>query len=129
MDRDVDYALLLFHDNEAELLAVGSHRAEQIMLSSGEVVKAARLVVFALAVAYQGRRIGGKPLSDIAFTHLIRAAARAHQAELVTAAVARDNARSLTVCERNGLTSQTLMSRRLVRLTGRFKLQVRARRG
>ena len=90
------------------------------MLSSGEVVRAARLVVFAVALSRQGTTLSdGSRLSTVAFASLIRDAVIAHRTELVTAYVALGNDRSLALCRRAGLTGQSLAGR-YARVLGRF---------
>jgi hypothetical protein len=89
-------------------------------LGDGAQVNAARLVVLGIALEYQGRRLRGRRVSDVALGTLITEAMRSHRTTFVTSLVARENIRSQIVCERNGLTSQTRFSPVYIRMTGKF---------
>jgi hypothetical protein len=119
--RHRGYRLLLFEDRGGVLVAAGSHAAERLVLTGGDIVSAARLVAFAVGLAHQGQRVAGRPLADVALTRLIRDALAYRRVQIVSGIASLENARSITVCERNGLTSQSPFSPGYVRLTGRFR--------
>lgn len=85
------------------------------------MILAMRLQVLAIATADQGRSLeSGRRLSDALLQTLIAEAARMAADGLLTAIVARDNLRSIRLCERNGLGSQIAHSIEYVRMFGRF---------
>ena len=126
--RQSRYRLLLFEDDE-ELIAVGSHQPESLVLDTGYSINAARLVVLGVAQAHQGKALkDGTRIADKALRLLIQEAVTYRRARVVSGIVARDNIRSLTMCERNGLASQTTFGTRYVRVTGRFEVSSAPRR-
>jgi hypothetical protein len=113
------YRLLLAFDG-ARLVAVGAHAQEALILTD-DTVLATRLQVVALGLDDQGRVLEhGTRLSDVVISTVIADALRGGPSELVTAIVAGENLRSIALCERNGLRSQTRYSRDYVRLSGRL---------
>jgi hypothetical protein len=117
------YRLLVFETGEAELVAVGAHTAVSLRLPGAhrESVPLVKLVVVALARSWQGRRLaGGERLSDAVLTAMIAHARRTHGRDVVAGIVARRNYPSLSLCRRNGLTTQFEYGPDYVTLVGRF---------
>jgi hypothetical protein len=86
-------------------------------------LQAAHLLVVAIAEPLQTAKLAdGTRLSDHVIQTLLRDALRVHGTEVAFGIVAIENQRSLTMCERNGLTSQTVISAAYARATGRFAL-------
>jgi hypothetical protein len=82
---------------------------------------ATRLWVLALSREAQGRKLrDGRRLSTLVMDTLIAEAMGGRDRGLLTAIVARENLRSLALCERSGLRSQTMHDPRHVRLSGYF---------
>jgi hypothetical protein len=115
---------LLFHSGE-ELIAVGAHQPGVLIIAEDPgQVQAAHLLLLALTERLQIGRLGdGTRLSDYVLRTLLRDALRTHRTGVAFAIVAIENQRSLTMCERNGLTSQTAVNRMYARASGRFALQ------
>ena len=112
------YHLLLAFDG-GRLVAVGAHADEALFLPD-ETVRAIRLQVLAVGLADQGRVLAsGHRLADVVLATLIDDATRVRPTDLATAIVAAENLRSISLCERNGLRSQTRCGDGYVRLTGR----------
>jgi len=112
---------LLFHVDR-DLAAVAAHQRGTLIIAEdpGEV-QAAHLLVVAIAAPLQtGRLADGTRLSDHIMRTLLRDALRVHRTDVAFGIVAIENQRSLTMCERNGLTSQTVISPAYARATGRF---------
>lgn len=121
------HVLLFTHDTQA--VAVAAHQQGRLLMTDGtdvRDVRAAHLMVVAIAEPLHGAVLpeGGR-LSDHVMQELLVDAQRTHRTEMVFAIVALDNQRSLTLCERNGLTSQTALGNSAVfaRVTGRFALE------
>jgi len=116
----VEYSLLIAEEGE-RTLACMAHRPEALELQERHAIVVARLQVLAIDRADQGRvfESGGR-LSDGLMQTLIAHAVPASVEGVITALVARDNLRSLRLCERNGLGSQVMHDARYVRVLGRF---------
>jgi hypothetical protein len=115
------YRLLTAYDG-VRLVAVMAHADEALTFPDGDTWVAARLQVLAIACNDRGRSLGSRGrLSDVLIATLISDAMERHRTDLVTAIVAAENARSLSVCERNGLRSQIRYSPGYVRLTARMR--------
>jgi hypothetical protein len=85
-------------------------------------VAAVRLQVMALTREDQGRTTeGGRRLSGLVMDTLIAEAIGGRRSVLLTAIVARENLRSLALCERHGLTSQIAYDAAHVRLSAYFE--------
>lgn len=113
-----DRLCLLLGFDGLSLVAVAAHAEEALILPEDTLI-AIRIHLLAIAVADQGRVLeDGARLADVMFSTVIEDALRRRQAALVTAIVARENLRSIALCERNGLRSQTRHSAGYVRLTG-----------
>jgi hypothetical protein len=119
--RAAQARVLLFHV-ATELVVVAAHQSATLVIAEdpGEV-HAAHLLVLAItprlhtAVLREGDR-----LSDYAMRVLLSDALHSHDTDVAFAIVAIENQRSLAMCERNGLSSQTIIDRRYARATGRF---------
>lgn len=122
---------MLLYTVDSELIAVGAHQAGHLVTSEirgTEVTdvkdtNAAQLVVLAITTSLQAARLrSGGRLSDHLMRDLLTDALRVREAEAAFALVATENQRSLTMCERNGLTSMTTVTNVYARATGRFTL-------
>jgi hypothetical protein len=114
------YRLLLVCEEE-RLVACVAHLPE-LYLHADPLLIGTRLDVLALSTTDQGRRLrDGRRLSDVVMQTLIHDALQTRpHATILTAIVAMENLRSLTLCERNGLRSQTRYDLDHVRMTGHF---------
>jgi hypothetical protein len=108
------------------------HRPEMLLAARPEALAsspdayratpAIRLVVLALARSDQGRRVpGGQALSSLAMQTLMAEAMSTQRRSLLTAIVARENLRSLALCERHRLSSQVGYDPLHIRLSGHFE--------
>jgi hypothetical protein len=114
-----DYRLLLVLD-AGRLAGCAAHHREALLLVDRTIV-ATRLSLLALSLADQGRRLDdGRRLSDLVMSTLIVDALETRESDVLTALVARDNLRSIRLCERNGLRSQVRYDINHVRLWGLF---------
>lgn len=119
------FRLLVFHEGE-RLLAVAGHQEEHL-LSAGDgpvyaAIEATRLQVLALSRDDQGRRLAnGGRVSDLVLMTLLDDALAGRDARVLTAIVARENLRCLTLLERHGLRSQIPHDSLHVRVSGHFK--------
>jgi hypothetical protein len=113
--------VLLFDVGE-DLVAVAAHQPGTLIITEDPgVVEAAHLVVVAITERLQsGRLADGTRLSDYVMRILLRDALRTRRTDVAFGIVAIENQRSLTMCERNGLTSQTVINSTYARATGRF---------
>lgn len=117
----IAYRLLVFYDDD-RLVACAGHHPEGLLLSEDELVVGRRLHVVALSLDDQGRRLpDGRRVSDVVMETTIDDALRTEPTDVITAIVARENHRSIAMCERNGLRSQVVYDDLHVRLSGRFK--------
>jgi hypothetical protein len=106
LDGHLDFRLLLFETDAEDLLAVGAHhwRAYEV---GGATVDGSYLVVAAIALPFQGARLEtGERLSDFVMNALLSDASDRGRGDLVTALVARENARSLALCRRFGIDAE-----------------------
>lgn len=121
------YRLLLVFEHDRLVGCTAHHPDLQVTLASETQAQAAtitRLQLLALHLEQQGRRLDdGRKLVDLMFQTLIVDALQRGNPSVLNAIVARDNVRSVAVCERNGLTSQTRYDARHVRLTGHFSIR------
>lgn len=104
-------------------IAVAAHQPGTLLtVGAQEVeVRAAHLVVLAIAEHLHGAQApDGSRLSDRLIQDLVADALEAHGTDTAFAIVAMENQRSLSLCERNGLTSQTAYNEMYARVTGRF---------
>ncbi len=107
---------------DAELLAVAAYRRGTLIIAEdpGEL-EAAELVVLATSESLTAATIADDGrLSDYVMRTLIGEAVRFYRADFAYGLVAVENQRSLTMCERNGLVSQTRVNARYARVLGRF---------
>lgn len=114
---------LVFHV-EQELVAVAAHQQETLVIAEepGEV-QATRLLVLAITERLHTATLAdGTRLSDHLMETLLRDALSVHRTNVASAIVAIENQRSLAMCERNGLTSQTTIDATYARATGRFDM-------
>jgi hypothetical protein len=112
---------LLVAVERTRLIAVAAHTNDVLIMPDDGTCMAARLQVLAISVTDQGRRLcGGTHLSDVLMATLIADAMDHQRTDVMTAIVAGENLRSVALCERNGLCSQTRYSSRYLRLTGRL---------
>ncbi|MFI5003560.1 MAG: hypothetical protein ACHQE6_00970 [Solirubrobacterales bacterium] len=120
LEKPSDYRLLLVLD-DGRLTGCMAHALELLIEDAGPAIVAARLHLLAIAIEDQGRRLeDGRRRSDLIVQALIFDAFETRETEVLTAVVARENLRSITLCERNGLRSQVSFDRRHIRLTGHF---------
>jgi hypothetical protein len=120
LENPGSYRLLLVLEGGV-LIACLSHHLEMMLRDRGNGIVAARLHVLAISIEHQGRRLaGGTRLSDIVMATLIADALEIREVEVATAIVARDNLRSIALCERNGLRSQVRYDGTHIRLSGRL---------
>lgn len=106
LDGRFDFRLLLFETNADGLLAVGAHhwRACEV---GGTTVDGTYLVVAAIVLSFQGGRLEGEErLSDFVMNALLSDARDRGRGDLVTVLVARENARSLALCQRFGIDAE-----------------------
>jgi hypothetical protein len=81
------------------------------------------LHLLAIARSRQGSRLeDGTPFSDAVLQTAIFDGLESRKSDVVTAIVAQDNLRAISVLERNGLVSQVPYGPGYVRLTGRFEI-------
>jgi hypothetical protein len=98
-----------------------AYMPEVLEYEEHRMIVATRLQVLAITTADQGRVLeGGRRLSDALLQTLIAQGSRASVDGALTAIVARDNLRSIRLCERNGLVSQFAHGIEYVRMFGRF---------
>lgn len=123
------YRLLLAF-NEGRLLGCMAHQQELLFEGGdfgnegGRLIRSVRLHLFAIALDVQGRKLSdGRRLSDALMATLIFDAIITQEQDVLTAVVALDNIRSIVLCERHGLRSQTQCDAWHVRLSGRFTLR------
>jgi ribosomal protein S18 acetylase RimI-like enzyme len=123
---DGDCRLLLVLERDRMIACVG-HRPESLITRRGEMVYPrpfTRLHLLALALDQQGRRLDdGRRLSDLVMATLIFDALDTRGEQALTAIVARDNLRSIALCERHGLRSQVRYDSRHIRLSGHFTIR------
>lgn len=120
----LEEAQALLFRRDRELVAVAAHQPGTLIIAEdpGEV-RAAHLLVVAITERLQTAKLAdGKRLSDHVMQTLLGDAIRVHRTHVAFGIVAIENQRSLTMCERNGLTSQTVISPVYARATGRFDL-------
>lgn len=118
------YRLLVVIEDK-RLIGCFAHHPEALVRKDGAILMATRLQVLALSLADQGRRLDkGQRLSDAVMDTLIVDALTTRDSHVLSAIVARENVRSMALCERHGLRSQIRHDSRHVRLSGHF-----ARRG
>lgn len=97
-----------------------AHHLEALLLAD-RTLEVTRLSVCALSLADQGRRLDDRRrLSDVVMETLIADAVATRGTAVLTAIVARDNLRSIRLCERNGLRSQVRHNIDHIRLWGVF---------
>jgi hypothetical protein len=119
------YELLLFHDDD-RLIGVAGHHPEILIAGTpgnpeGRAYEAVRLSVLALGLADQGRVLhDGRRLSDLVMETLIAEAIGGRSSVLVSGVVARANHRSIALCERHKLRSQTQYDSLHLRVSGLF---------
>jgi hypothetical protein len=120
------YTLLVFMAAR-RLVAVAGFHPELLIIGppaspEPEARIAIRLSVVAIHLADQGSVLGdGRRLSDLVMQTLIATAIAQEPVAILTGIVARDNARSLALCERNGLVSRTQYDHRHDRMSGIFQ--------
>ncbi len=120
LENPGSYRLLLVLEGGV-LIACMAHHLEMLLRDRGNGIVAARLHVLAISTEHQGRRLaGGTRLSDVVMATLVADALEVREVEVATAIVARDNLRSIALCERNGLRSQVQYDGAHVRLSGRL---------
>lgn len=120
LDTPTNFRLLLAFE-EDRLIGCCAHRLEGLMRGDGHLLLAVRLQLMAIATGDQGRVLdNGERLSDLLMQSILSDALSTQGTGVLTAIVARDNLRSLALCERHGLRSQVEYDHRHVRLTGRF---------
>jgi hypothetical protein len=95
---------------------------ELIPVSNAEVIPAWRLQVLAIATTHQGLVLphGGRLSDALMQTAMVQALKPSAGHGVITGVAAVDNIRSIRLCERNGLTSQTRFGHGYVRLLGAF---------
>lgn len=127
------HRLRLVLDDE-RLAACFAHHPERLVVAAergtpARPLEATRLQLVALSLADQGRRLDdGRRISDLVMASCIADAIEHRSSAILTAIVARDNLRSLALCQRHGLRSQVAYDARHVRLSGRSALQPADRR-
>lgn len=129
---DTHYRLLVVFEQK-RLIAVASHHPEALLVAQNQDKEqlfrgtlATRLNLVALSIDDQGRCLEGRRLSDLVTESLIHEALDVREPSVLTAIVARDNLRSLALCERHGLRSQFEHDRRHLRLSGHFSRPTRS---
>ncbi len=105
-----------------EIVAIGAHQPATLIVAeeAGEREAAYLLVVATTERLHAARLASGVRLSDYVMLTLLHNALQTYRVEVAFAIVAVENQRALRLCERNGLSSQSLISRRYARATGRF---------
>jgi hypothetical protein len=120
LEKPADYRLLLVLD-DGRLTGCMAHALEVLLEDAGPAIVATRLHLLAMSIEDQGRRLEDeRRLSDLVVQTLISDAFQTRETGVLTAVVARENLRSIALCERNGLRSQVRFDRRHIRLTGSF---------
>jgi hypothetical protein len=120
LESPESYRLLLVLESGV-LIACVAHHLEMSLRHGGNGIVAARLHMLAISIEHQGRRsAGGTRLSDIVMATLIADALEIREVEVATAIVARENLRSIALCERNELRSQVQYDGAHIRLSGRL---------
>lgn len=118
------FSLLVFYEGE-RLVAVAGHHGESLLTGDGHVytaIQTTRLQILALSCEDQGRQLSdGRRVSDLVLTTLMNDALAGRDAAVLTAIVARENLRCLTLLERHGLRSQIIYDSLHVRVSGHFK--------
>ena len=109
-------------------MAVAGYHPELLLVSTGKDryrgTRAIRLHVVAISAGDQGRFLAdGRRVSDVVVETLMSEALVDRATEVLTAVVARENLRSIALCERHGLTSQIEYDSRHLRLSGHFRRQ------
>ncbi len=114
------YALFVAEQGE-RLLGCMAYMPEMLEVEEQHLIAAARLHVLAIASTDQGRVLdSGRRLSDALLQTLIAKATPTSIEGVLTAVVARENVRSIRLCERNGLSVQIAYDARHVRVVRRF---------
>jgi hypothetical protein len=116
---------LLVVEEAGRLIACGGYHGEPLFPMVDETaMQTTRLQLLAVALDQRGRRLDdGVRLADFIFESVVLDAFEAEGGGVLTTLVARENGRSITVCERNGLRTQTPYDSKFVRLTGTFVIR------
>jgi L-amino acid N-acyltransferase YncA len=119
--RRVDGYVFLVAEEDERLIGCMAYMPEALEYEERHMILVMRLHVLAIATGDQGRVLeNGRRLSDALMQTLIAEAARVSVDGTLTAIAARDNLRSVRLCERNGFDSQIADSIEYVRMFGRF---------
>jgi hypothetical protein len=136
---DTHYRLFVVFEQK-RLIAVAGHHPEALVVDQDKEplpsqdqgreqmfrgTLATRLNLVALSIDDQGRCLEGHRLSDLVMESLIHDALDLQEPSVLSAIVARDNLRSLALCERHGLRSQIEHDQRHLRLSGHFSRPTR----
>lgn len=118
------YKLLVVEEGDQLIGCAGFHDEPLFPMSDETALQVTRLQLLAVSRDHWGRYLDdGKRLVDFIFESVVLDAFQPHGGGVLNALVARENGRSLAVCERNGLRTQTAYDNRLVRLTGTFEIR------
>lgn len=116
------YRLLVAVEDD-RLIGCAAHHPEGLVTGQLEAILVARrLNLVALSRTDHGRRFADRRrLSDLLMeTLIVDALETAPKTSVLTAVVARENLRSIALCERHGLRSQVAYDHRHLRLWGQF---------
>jgi L-amino acid N-acyltransferase YncA len=117
----VDGYELLVAEEDSRLIGVMAYVPELARAEEADWILIVRLQVLAIALEDQRRVLeSGRRLSDALLQTLIAQAVEYSVGGALTAIVARDNVRSINLCERNGIDSQFAHGSRYVLMSGTF---------
>lgn len=120
LDKPTNLRLLVALEDD-RLVGCAAHRPEGLMRGSGELFLAMRLQLVAVGIEDQGRKgSDGTKFSDTLVKAALADILDIGLSRVITAIAARDNLRSIALCERNGLRSQVEFDAAHIRLTGNF---------
>lgn len=107
--------------DEERLLGCSGYRPEALMRGDGNLMLAIRLQLVAIGIEDQGRRDRkGERVSNLLMKATLDDILSGGMSRVITAIVAKENLRSIRLCERNGLRSQVEYDPAHIRLTGNF---------
>jgi hypothetical protein len=124
---DTQYRLYVTLEGD-RIVAVAGHHPELLLVATDDTAHTfratglTRLHVLALSLRDQGNVCSdGRRISDLVMDSLIREALVSNETGMLTAVVAKENLRSLTLLERHGLKSQVEYDALHLRLSARFR--------
>jgi hypothetical protein len=117
------YKLLVVEEEERLIGCAGYHDEPLFPMIDETAMQATRFQMLAVQLDQRGRRLDdGTRLVDFLFKSVVLDAFGTEGGGVLNALVARENRRSIAVCERNGLHTQTFYDNKLLRMTGTYEI-------